>query len=254
MAAAMMAKMADGPSWTSAMAGKVDRAATTQAPASPLNMMRPVPAAMAPSGASGPEKMSAAKDTAKTRPPNATVAPMPIARPASESWDGMKGRVVPSSSSSSSFGVDPGSPTADGGFTMRALTVDGRRAPRPLTAMRSEIRTDPSPGRPTPAPRLDILARDLSACPFGGAVARRATGRLLSTRPIAPVDAILGRVPARGGAATPRAPARLRAVVIARACYYGASAKEPLFKKFTLGLQLSSCVRSVCRSCLSVSR
>ena len=128
---------------------------------------------------------------------------------------------------------------------MRALTVDGRRAPRPLTAMRSEIRTDPSPGRPEPEPRPEILARDLSACPFGGAVARRATGRLLSTRPIAPVDAILGRVPARGGAATPRAPARLRAVVIARACYYGASAKEPLFKKFTLGSQSSSCVRSV---------
>ena len=127
---------------------------------------------------------------------------------------------------------------------MRALTVDGRRAPRPLTAMRSEIRTDPSPGRPEPEPRLEI-ARDLSARPFGGAVARRATGRLLSTRPIAPVDAILGRVPARGGAATPRAPARLRAVVIARACYYGASAKEPLFKKFTLGSQSSSCVRSV---------
>ena len=128
---------------------------------------------------------------------------------------------------------------------MRALTVDGRRAPHPLTAMRSEIRTDPSPGRPEPEPRPEILARDLSACPFGGAVARRATGRLLSTRPIAPVDAILGRVPARGGAATPRAPARLRAVVIARACYYGASAKEPLFKKFTLGSQSSSCVRSV---------
>ena len=127
---------------------------------------------------------------------------------------------------------------------MRALTVDGRRTPRPLTAMRSEIRTDPSPGRPTPEPRPTI-ARDLSARPFGGAVARGATGRLLSTRPIAPVDAILGRVPARGGAATPRAPARLRAVVIARACYYGASAKEPLFKKFTLGSQSSSCVRSV---------
>jgi hypothetical protein len=116
---------------------------------------------------------------------------------------------------------------------MRALTVDNRRAPRPLTAMRSAIRTDPSPGRPTPEPRPTI-ARDLSARPFGGAVARGATGRLLSTRPIAPVDAILGRVLARGGAETPRAPARLRAVVIARACYYGASAKD-LFKKFTLG-------------------
>jgi len=127
---------------------------------------------------------------------------------------------------------------------MRALTVDNRRAPCPLTATRSEIRTDPSSGRPEPEPRPTI-ARDLSARPFGGAVARRATGRLLSTRPIAPVDAILGRVPARGGAATPRAPARLRAVVIARACYYGASAKEPLFKKFTLGSQSSSCVRSV---------
>ena len=127
---------------------------------------------------------------------------------------------------------------------MRALTVDNRRAPCPLTATRSEIRTDPSSGRPEPEPRPTI-ARDLSARPFGGAVARGATGRLLSTRPIAPVDAILGRVLARGGAETPRAPARLRAVVIARACYYGASAKEPLFKKFTLGSQSSSCVRSV---------
>ena len=130
---------------------------------------------------------------------------------------------------------------------MRALTVDGRHAPRPLTAIRSAIRTDPSPGRPEPEPRPEILARDLSARPFGGAVARGATGRLLSTRPIAPVDVILGRVPARGGAATPRAPARLRAVVIARAWATVGRGVSPLFKKFTLGspaVQPASCVRS----------
>lgn len=44
----MMANMAEGPSWTSAMAGRDESKATPHAPTMPLNMMNPVPAASAP--------------------------------------------------------------------------------------------------------------------------------------------------------------------------------------------------------------
>mmetsp|Transcript_120 Transcript_120/g.310 ORF Transcript_120/g.310 Transcript_120/m.310 type:complete len:342 (+) Transcript_120:2007-3032(+) len=92
-AAAMRAKMADGPSWISAMAGRELRSAIPHAPTMPLNMMKLVPAASAPSGASGPENTSVAKEMAKTRPPNATVAPTASSRPNAAASGGHTGRL-----------------------------------------------------------------------------------------------------------------------------------------------------------------
>ena len=221
----MMANMADGPSWTSAMAGRVDLAATTHAPASPLNMMKPVPAAMAPSGASGPEKTSVANETAKTRPPKATVAPMPSACAASPSAGGMNGSEV-SSCCWTGFVFDEGSPTARGGRTMRALTLRDRDEGAAIHATPTPTRFSPDPS-PRPESRSEAAAISLPAprdltdprrFPGGAESDARAMPPLFGRRPIAPVDAILARGGARGGAATPRALARLGAVDITRAC------------------------------------
>ena len=83
----MTAKIAEGPSCTSAMAGKPDRAATTTAVAAPPNNTKHAPAAIAPAGASGPSYTKVANEMANTKPPNATVKPMPTAwkKPPTES-------------------------------------------------------------------------------------------------------------------------------------------------------------------------
>ena len=148
------------------MAGRVDLAATTHAPASPLNMMKPVPAAMAPSGASGPEKTSVANETAKTRPPKATVAPMPSACAASPSAGAMNGSEV-SSCCWTGFVFDEGSPTARGGRTMRALTLRDRDERAAIHATPTPTRVSPDPS-PRPESRSEAAAisrpapRDLS--------------------------------------------------------------------------------------------
>jgi hypothetical protein len=75
----MTAKIALGPSCTSAIAGKPERAATTNAVAAPPNNTKDAPAAIAPAGASGPSYTKVANEMANTKPPNATVKPIPTA-------------------------------------------------------------------------------------------------------------------------------------------------------------------------------
>ena len=89
-AAAMAAKMALGPSWTSAMAGRLERVATTSAVAAPPNSANDAPAESAPAGAPGPSNTRVANDIANVKPPNATVAPTPTDRtkPPTESGNG----------------------------------------------------------------------------------------------------------------------------------------------------------------------
>ena len=109
---------------------------------------------------------------------------------------------------------------------MRALTLRDRDEGAAIHATPTPTRVSPDPS-PRPESRSEAAAISLPApralsdprrFPGGAESDARAMPPLFGRRPIAPVDAILARGGARGGAATPRAPARLGAVDITRAC------------------------------------